>query len=66
MRSKAYAPRANVLAKHFELAIMRWENDVRNFEEACAPEIISEPNRRTFLENMRPDHLPGHLMAQGS
>ena len=65
MRTKSYAPRTNVLAKDFELAIMRWENGVRNFEKACAPEIILEPNRCMFLENMCPDRFRDSLTAQG-
>ena len=66
MRIKVHAPRTNVLAKDFEQAIMRRENDVRNFEEACAPEIISEPNRRMFLKHLYPYRLRDHLTAQGS
>ena len=65
LRSKAYAPRANVPVKDVEMAIIRWENDIRLFEEACAPEVVSEPNRRMFLENMCPDRLRDHLTAQG-
>ena len=65
LRSKAYAPRTNVPAKDLEMTIIRWENDVRLFEEACAPEVVSEQNRRMFLENMCPDRLRDHLSAQG-
>ena len=65
LRTKAYGPRTGVPAKDLELAIMRWETDVRLFEQACAPEVMSEPNRRMFLENMCPDKLRDHLSAQG-
>ena len=64
-RAKAYAPRKNVNLKDLEMAIMRWETDVRLFEEACAPEVMSEPNKRMMLEDMCPDRLRDHLLDHG-
>ena len=66
MRTKAYAPRTYVLAKGLEMANIRWENDVRNFEEACAPETISDSNKQMFPKHMCPDRFRDHLAAQGS
>ena len=51
--------------KDLETTIIQWETDVRMFEEACAPEIMTEQNKRMFVENMCPDRLKDHLAAHG-
>ena len=64
-RNKAYAQRKNVPFKELEMAIMRWENDVRLFEEACTPEVMSEPNRRMMIIGMCLQKLQDHLQDHG-
>ena len=49
LRTKAHEPRKNVPVKDLETTIIQWETDVRMFEEACAPEIMTEQNKRMFV-----------------
>ena len=53
MRRRVMAPKASVPAKDLEFAILAWEKEVLQFEEA-ADETFDEKNRLMLLTDMMP------------
>ena len=58
LRTKVYTVKRNVAAKNLGDTILRWENRVKLFEEACAHDTMSEAN-------MCPDRLRDYLQTHG-